>query len=218
MTDSETTDFIETTRTSYDAIAEDYSAAYPGLPERPVDMSLIDAFARLVKANGAAPVADLGSGPGHITAHLHELGVPAFGVDLSPAMVSLAREAYPALRFHRGSMTSLDLPDATLGGILALYSIIHVPDAHLPATFAGFHRALVPGGHVLLAFQKSEQPGLHLTERFGHRIDLHYHWRPAYVVSDMLVKAGLEVAATLIREPQDEEKWPRAFVLARKPG
>ncbi|MFE3163414.1 class I SAM-dependent DNA methyltransferase [Streptomyces sp. NPDC059224] len=217
MTDPETTDFIETTRTSYDTIAKEYSAAYPGRPERPVDMSLIGAFAQLVKANGTAPVADLGSGPGHITAHLHELGVPAFGIDLSPAMITLAREAYPALRFHRGSMTSLDLPDATLGGILALYSIIHIPDAHLPATFAGFHRVLVSGGHVLLAFQKDERPGLHLTERFGHEIDLRYYWRPAYAVSDMLVKAGLEVAATLIREPLDGEKRPRAFVLARKP-
>ncbi|MER5523813.1 class I SAM-dependent methyltransferase [Streptomyces sp. NPDC002677] len=217
MTDSETTDFIETTRTSYDAIAKDYSAAYPGLPDRPVDLSLIAAFAQLVKANGTAPVADLGSGPGHITAYLNELGVPAFGIDLSPAMVTLAREAHPALRFHRGSMTSLDLPDAALGGILALYSIIHIPDDRLPATFAGFHRALVPGGHVLLAFQKGEQPGLHVTERFGHEIDLRYYWRPAYAVGDMLAKAGLEVAATLIREPLNEEKWPRAFVLARKP-
>ncbi|MEU1163771.1 class I SAM-dependent DNA methyltransferase [Streptomyces sp. NPDC090075] len=219
MTDSDTTDFIETTRTSYDMIAKDYTAAFPGLPERPVDMSMIAAFTALVKANGTAPVADLGSGPGHITAHLNDdLGVPAFGIDLSPAMVALAREAHPGLRFHRGSMTSLDLPDATLGGILALYSIIHIPDAHLPATFAGFHRALVPGGHVLLAFQKGETPGLHLTERFGHEIDLHYHWRPAYAVGDMLAKAGLDVAATLIREPVESEKWPRAFVLARKPG
>ncbi|MEU6201347.1 class I SAM-dependent methyltransferase [Streptomyces sp. NPDC047061] len=218
MTDPETPDFIQTTRTSYDTIAKDYSAAYPGLPERPVDMSMIAAFATLVKANSTAPVADLGSGPGDITAHLNDLGVPAFGIDLSPAMVGLAREAHPAVRFHRGSMTSLELPDETLGGILALYSIIHVPDDHLPATFAGFHRALVPGGHVLLSFQKGESPGLHLTERFGHEIDLRYYWRPAYAVGDMLAKAGLEVAATLIREPVESEKWPRAFVLARKPG
>ncbi|MEU0964754.1 class I SAM-dependent methyltransferase [Streptomyces sp. NPDC005917] len=145
------------------------------------------------------------------------MGVPAFGIDLSPAMVTLARETHSALRFHRGSMTSLELPDETLGGLLALYSIIHIPDEHLPATFAGFHRVLVPGGHVLVAFQKGEQPGLHLTERFGHEIDLRYYWRPAHAVGDMLAKAGLEVAATLIREPLGEEKWPRAFVLARKP-
>ncbi|MEU0964753.1 hypothetical protein ABZ357_04620 [Streptomyces sp. NPDC005917] len=63
MTDSETTDFIETTRTSYDAIAKDYSAAYPGLPDQPVDMSLIAAFAELVKANGTAPVATWAAAP-----------------------------------------------------------------------------------------------------------------------------------------------------------
>lgn len=53
------------------------------------------------------PVADLGCGPGKVTAHLAELGVPAFGVDLSPKMIELARQAHPGLHFEVGSMTSL---------------------------------------------------------------------------------------------------------------
>ncbi|MFF7235922.1 class I SAM-dependent methyltransferase [Streptomyces collinus] len=61
-------------------------------------------FAKLVAANDPAPVADLGSGPGHVTARLPDLGVPAFGVDLSPATVTLAREAHPHVRFHVRSM------------------------------------------------------------------------------------------------------------------
>ncbi|MFY4721605.1 methyltransferase domain-containing protein [Streptomyces sp. LaBMicrA B280] len=90
-------------------------------------------------------MAGLGSGPGGVTALLHELGVPAFGVGLSPEMVALARETHPQLRFHTGSMTSLDIPSASLGGIPALYSTIPVPDARLPRVFAGFHRTLRPG-------------------------------------------------------------------------
>jgi trans-aconitate methyltransferase len=50
--------------------------------------------------------ADLGCGPGRITAHLAGLGVSAFGVDLSPKMIGLARHAYPDLRFTEGSMTA----------------------------------------------------------------------------------------------------------------
>ncbi|MGW6474472.1 class I SAM-dependent methyltransferase [Streptomyces nigra] len=53
--------------------------------------------------------ADLGSGPGAVTAHLHRLGLTVFGVDLSPGMVALARRAHPALRFHVGSMKDVDL-------------------------------------------------------------------------------------------------------------
>ncbi|MER6024789.1 class I SAM-dependent methyltransferase [Streptomyces sp. NPDC001851] len=218
MTD-ETETFLRTTRISYDAIARDYAAQFPAGDRHPLDRTLITAFAELVGQAGPAPVADLGSGPGHVTALLDELGVPAFGVDLSPAMVALARDTYPELRFHIGSMTSLDLPDATLGGILALYSTIHVPDTHLPAAFAEFHRTLLPGGHALLAFQTASEPGhLHLPERFGHEIDLDYYWRTPDRIAGLLVEAGLELVATVRREPAGEEKRPRAFVLARRPA
>jgi len=61
-------------------------------------------------------VADVGCGPGHVTAHLHELGVDAFGIDLSPEMVAVARREHPAPRFEVGSMTDLDLPAASMPG------------------------------------------------------------------------------------------------------
>nr|WP_240943201.1 class I SAM-dependent methyltransferase [Planosporangium thailandense] len=88
---------------------------------------MLVAFAELVRATGAGPVADLGCGPGYVTAYLCSLGLTAFGVDLSPEMIALARQAYPALRFDVGSMTALELEDGALGGVLARYSIIHTP-------------------------------------------------------------------------------------------
>ena len=42
-----------------------------------------------------------------------------FGIDLSPGMIEVARRTYPGLRFEVGSMLALDLPDASLGGVLA---------------------------------------------------------------------------------------------------
>ncbi|MGM0348166.1 class I SAM-dependent methyltransferase [Streptomyces sp. Adlamb9] len=212
-------DFLGATRGSYDAIAEEYAARYPSSLLHPLDRSLVTAFAEL--ARGGAPVADLGSGPGGVTALLHELGVPAFGVDLSPEMVALAREAHPQLRFHTGSMTSLDIPSASLGGILALYSTIHVPDAHLPRAFAEFHRTLRPGAPVLLAFQTRHPgepvPRLHLSERFAREITLDYYWRTADQVVALLAEAGLALIATVRREPVGEETRARTFILARRP-
>jgi SAM-dependent methyltransferase len=214
-------DFLEATRASYDVIAPAYTDRFSDWPadSHPLDRSLVSAFAELTRRHAPAPVADLGSGPGSVTAHLHALDVPVFGVDISPRMVALARRAHPELRFHVGSMTSLDLPDETLGGILALYSIIHVPTEHLPATFAEFHRVLRPGGHVLLAFQSGDADDrVRLSERFGQEITLDYHWRTPDTVADALAKAGLQLQARVLREPQEEETRPRAFLLARKPG
>jgi SAM-dependent methyltransferase len=218
---TESLDFIRTTRTSYDTIADDYTEQFADhLADSPLERSLLAAFAEMVSENtkeSSAPVADLGSGPGYVTARLHALGVPVFGVDVSPRMVELARRAHPELRFHVGSMTSLDLPAGTLGGIVALYSIIHVPDAHLPAVFAEFHRVLVPGGQVLIMFQFDEnEDGLHLAERFGHEISLDYHWHTLESVSGHLTEAGFELHTRMRREPQGEQKMPRGLVLARK--
>ncbi|WP_406122867.1 class I SAM-dependent methyltransferase [Streptomyces sp. NBC_00989] len=213
-------DFIEATRSSYDAIAPAYSAEHPdGLGDGPVETALLTAFAELVRtASGEAPVADVGSGPGYVTARLNALGLPAFGIDISPHMVALAREAHPQLRFQVGSMTSLDIPDATLGGLLALYSTIHIPDADLPGVLAEFHRVLRPGGYVLLAFQASEGEHIHMTERYGQDISLDYYFRTPAEIATYLTAAGLPPHTRALVEPRDQQKWGRAFALAHKPA
>ncbi|MDK1343220.1 class I SAM-dependent methyltransferase [Streptomyces sp. 378] len=215
-------EFLQSTQSSYDAIAEAYTAEHPdSLAGRPLEQALLAAFVDLARASGGVrrpPVADIGSGPGYVTARLHEAGLPAFGVDSSPRMVALARKAHPELRFHVGSMTALDLPDETLGGIVALYSIIHVPDDHLPSVFAGFHRVLLPGAPVLLGFQSGGEDGhRRLTERFGREISLDYYWRTPDTVAGHLTRAGLHLYARVLREPEPGEKMPRAFLLARRP-
>ncbi|MFJ3665394.1 class I SAM-dependent methyltransferase [Streptomyces sp. NPDC090106] len=215
-------DFIRATATSYDAIAGDYTARFSDWAGVPTfDRALIDGFAALVRERGREPVADVGSGPGTVTARMHGLGVPVFGVDVSPGMVALARRNHPALRFHVGSMTSLDLPDATLGGVLALYSVIHVPDEALAGVFAEFRRVLVPGGYLLLAFQLGDgerTTHLHLAERFGHPVSLDYYLRSPEPVTALLAEAGLALHSTVVREPEGEEKRGRVFVLARRAG
>jgi len=43
-------------------------------------------------------------------------------------------------------MTDLDLPAASVAGLLAWQSLIHIPDGEVPAVFRHFHRVLRPGG------------------------------------------------------------------------
>jgi SAM-dependent methyltransferase len=113
-------DFLRDTRASYDAIATVYAERFRAeLDARPLDRALLAGFAELVRAGGAGPVADVGCGPGRVTGYLNGLGLPVFGIDLSPEMIAVARRTYPDLRFEVGSMLRLDLPDAALGGVLA---------------------------------------------------------------------------------------------------
>ncbi|GAA4571727.1 class I SAM-dependent DNA methyltransferase [Planotetraspora kaengkrachanensis] len=211
-------EFLRTTRVFYDTVAVDYADHFrDAMDDRPLDRALLTAFAEQVRAAGDGPVADLGCGPGHVTAHLNALGVPAFGVDLSSRMVEVARRAYPGLRFDVGSISSLDLKDDSLAGVLAWYSIIHMPEERLPDVFAEFHRVLAPGGHLLVAFQVGDEP-LHLARPWGHEVSLDFRRRRPDHVAGLLGQAGLAVRARLVREPEGPDTAPQAFLLARKPA
>ncbi|MFE4415049.1 hypothetical protein [Streptomyces sp. NPDC056821] len=78
--------WLADTRTSYDTVATSYADQVRNLlDETPYERMVLALFADLVRATEAGPVADVGCGPGRITAYLHELGVDTFGIDLSPA-------------------------------------------------------------------------------------------------------------------------------------
>jgi SAM-dependent methyltransferase len=215
-------DFLRNTRASYDAVATAYAERLRDeLAAKPLDRAMLAGFAEVVRATGAGPVADVGCGAGRVTAYLDGLGLPVFGIDLSPGMIEVARRTYPGLRFEVGSMLALDLPDASLGGLLAWYSVIHVPDERVPEAFAEFYRVLAPGGLVLLAFQVGDEM-VHVAEARGHPVALDYRWRRPEWVAELLGQAGLIVRARLVREPDDDgdfpEREPQAFLLARKPA
>ncbi|WP_067186677.1 class I SAM-dependent methyltransferase [Microtetraspora niveoalba] len=209
---------LSTTRESYDRLAGDYvELVLPMFENEHLDRAAIAAFAGLVRAGGAGEVADLGCGPGHVTAHLHTLGLTAFGVDLSPEMIGLARRAYPHLRFDVGSMTDLDLADGVLGGVLARYSIIHTPPDRLPEALAEFYRVLAPGGLLLLSFQAHDEPSAP-PEAFDHAVATAYRWSPDRL-AELLRETGLvEVARLILAGSEDAKRgFPQAHLLVRKP-
>ena len=196
--------------------AEHTDVVQAALDDRPLDRALFAVFAELIRAHGNGPVADVGCGAGRVTILLSRLGLDAFGIDLSPGMVALARRTCPQLRFEEGSMLALELPAATLGGLLAYYSIIHIPWEQRPAVFAEFYRVLAPGGQLMLVFQVGDEQG-HRTDFRDTRVSVDwYRQRPDDVVK-LLREAGFELWATSVREPEGNEWTAQGYVLARKP-
>nr|WP_206322524.1 class I SAM-dependent methyltransferase [Streptomyces sp. HNM0575] len=184
------------TRASYDADATGYAEEVRNLLERlPAERDVMALFAERVRALGGGLVADVGCGPGRITAHLRKLGVDAFGIDLSPRMIEVARREHPGLRFEVGSMTRLDLADGSLAALIAWYSIIHVPDDALGAVLAGFHRVLRPGGLLLLGFHVGDTSPPEHQENAESRPESYVRRRRPSEVAAWLDEAGFEVEA-----------------------
>ncbi|MFJ8804404.1 class I SAM-dependent DNA methyltransferase [Streptomyces sp. NPDC102487] len=207
---------LRATRDSYDTVAASYAELIKlDLKGMPYDRAMLGEFMELVRDSG--PVGDLGCGPGHVTAYLAASGVPAFGIDLSPGMVEIARKKNPELRFEVGSMAALELPDAGLGGVVSWYSIVHMALEQLPTVFAEFFRVLTPGGHLLLAFKAGDRKSP-LNHAYGHDVSLTVYWQSPERVAELLEQAGFAVQARLIRAPGEMDKGPQAFVLARRPA
>jgi SAM-dependent methyltransferase len=206
--------WLADTRASYDTVAASYAnQVRDALAGAPYLRAALMLFADLVRQAG--PVADVGCGPGHVTAHLRELGVDAFGIDLSPGMVDVARRDHPGLRFEVGSMTDLDLADASVAGLLAFWSLIHVPDDAIPTVFRHFRRVLRPGGPLLVGFHVGDGSRLKTEGYGGHPMRVHVHRRTPDAVTAWLRDAGFAVEAQLLLDP--DENLPGAILFARRP-
>lgn len=208
-----TGDWLSDARASYDADADAYAEKVRGLVEgSPYLSASLALFAELVRNAGGGRVADVGCGPGHVTRLLHDLGVDAFGIDLSPEMVALARRDHPDLRFEVGDMTDLDLADHSVAGVLAFWSVIHVPDALVPQAFSEFRRVVRPGGPVLVGFHVGDGTRVTREGYSGRAIHVESHRRRPEQISGWLRDAGFRIEAELLMRPDDEV--PGAIVIA----
>jgi SAM-dependent methyltransferase len=203
------------TRDSYSVIAESYRDLVASeLPAKIFDRAMLGAFCELI-TSAPGPVADVGCGPGHVTAYLASLGLDAFGVDESPGMIAVARVAHPELSFDVQSMLGLTARDSSLAGLVARYSTIHLAEDDLPLAFAEFHRVLRPGGYALLDFQIGDER-IERTEAYGHPVTITSFRRPVAAVTSALEVAGFGIVAQLTREPDAREKVEQCHLIARR--
>ncbi len=210
---------ISSTRQSYDQIAGAYAEHYlHELDHKPVDRDLLDRFAERMKERGQGQVLDLGCGPGQVARYLHDRGVDAFGMDLSPQMVEHARKAHPGIEFREGDMRSPDLPDNSLAGIAAFYSLIHLPRHEVSTVTRRWRRVLQPGGLMLVAFHKGDE-NRHVDQLLDAPVSLDFTFFDAKEMEIHLRAGGFLIDDVVERDPYPEVEYqgPRVYILARRP-
>ena len=203
---------------SWDRLAEQYADKFEHeLDDKPFDRDQLTRFAEMVRGRG--PVCDLGCGPGQIGRFLHDLGLEVIGIDLSPGMIEQGRRLYPEIEFRVGDMLALDLPDDSLAGIAAFYSIIHIPRAQVTAALGEMRRVLRPGGVLLLTFHLGDED-LHLDELWDEEVNMDAFFFERDEMETYLQGAGFEIADVVERDPYPPEveyQSRRAYVFARNP-
>lgn len=174
------------------------------LDEKPMDRELLRAFARRM---GTRPVLDLGCGPGHIGAFVDNLGPTVTGMDISPGMVSLARQRYPTRKFLVGSFYDLETTEP-YQGIIAFYSLIHAEPDRLVEVLERVRVALCRGGELLASF--------HEGKGFATREDIRFHFIDANRLTASLRLAGFRDVEVKVRAsyPIEAGEHRRLYVTA----
>ena len=129
----------------YDCVAGDYHRQR----ELHSEQALLEQFAALLPPAGQ--VLDIGCGAGvPIAKFFSDRGYAVVGIDLSQAMLDLAKANVPDGRFLKGDMSELNFPDASCQVVACCRALVHLPREEHERVLSGMERVLSPGGALLL--------------------------------------------------------------------
>ena len=168
------------------------------------DREYLLAWARVIEGR----IIDVGCGPGQWTNLLCENGVDVEGVDPVPEFIDVARQRYPDVDFRLGRADRLGVEDASLGGVLAWYSLIHTDPGKIGELLTEFARCVRPGGGLAIGF--FEGPEL---AAFDHAVTTAYFW-PVHMLSSHVERAGFVIDDVQTRT--DPGTRPHGALVARR--
>lgn len=195
----------------YDRIAKEYLRWRERTAKEPITAYLDRVTERLTSG---ARVLDLGCGAGvPVSARLSER-FNVVGADISPGQLALARRLVPRASFLLADMSSLAFKPASFDGIVALYSIIHVPKEEHEPLLRRLDDFLQPGRRLLAVLGAQAWEGRE-SDWLVPGAEMYWsHYGPDDYIT-MAERVGLRVLATDV-EP-DPIDGAHLFLLAEKP-
>ncbi|MCG8592992.1 MAG: class I SAM-dependent methyltransferase [Kiloniellales bacterium] len=145
----------ERVRAGYNRIAQDYARHR----DQTTSLPFLERLSERLPARSR--VLDLGCGAGRpVDAFLVERGHQVIGIDISEAMIALARRNIPQASFHRRDMAGLQPGDYQVDAVVSFYALIHV-DRRLHRRILTTARSfLPPDGLILVTMGRSDWEGV----------------------------------------------------------
>jgi SAM-dependent methyltransferase len=192
-------------RDAYASRAAEYSSLF-GTIEAAAEL---DRERVLAWANGIeGPILDVGCGPGQWTNFLFEHGIDVEGVDPVAEFIKEARDRHPGVPYRIGHADQLGVERASLGGVLAWFSLIHTEPDRIDEPLAEFARCVRPGGGLAIGFVEGRE-----LAPFDHAVTTAYFW-PINVLSLRVERAGFVVTAMHARTDPGNRR--QGMIVARR--
>lgn len=137
-------------RHAYEILADGYAARFgDDLHASAFDRGVLDAALDVLGPSGC--ILDLGCGPGQVASYVMERGFEAVGVDLTPAMLDVARRRTSRLPLVNGDLLQLPVRASAVDGAIAWYCFHHLPPALLDLAAREARRTVRRGGVFVAA-------------------------------------------------------------------
>jgi len=196
-------DVVKKTIEAYEEKAEEYAKLIPGIE---TIKETADFFIKNLKGK---KILDVGCGPGRDTKYFTEQGFDVTAIDLTKALLTIAKKQAPKAQFHLMDMRKLEFPDNSFDGLWVNASLLHLPKKEAKPTLLGFKRILKPGGVIFIAVREG------FEEKFSLEKGLKRFY--ANYTKEELSNLVKETGFILIKEDRKESghMWIRMF--ATKP-
>jgi ubiquinone/menaquinone biosynthesis C-methylase UbiE len=205
-------------RGAHEVLAEFYAERLAGhLEASPADRAVLGVFCELVREAGAGgEVADVGCGTGRLEPFLAACGLSPRGVDLSPAMIRVARRDNPGFDYQVADLRELPFGDASLAGVVCWYSLMYLAPAGRPAAFAELARVVRPGGYLVTAFKAGDGALRRGGQATGLGIAFDVYWLSPAEMEHLVTDAGFTPVFWAGRSGDETETQPQGYLVARR--
>ncbi|MEU8618300.1 class I SAM-dependent methyltransferase [Streptomyces sp. NPDC048623] len=200
----------------FDGLGADYEKAFGQVPEQLAAVEWLDA--RLPRG---ARVLDVGSGTGRPVAELlARAGHEVTGIDVSGAMVELARRQVPEARFEQCDVRDFDAPQGGFDAVCSFFPLLMMSRAGAVGALHRMAGWLKPGGLLVGATVPADVEDVEIVF-MGHRARVSSFSAEEYVRL-LCEDCGLEILHQAVSEfrPAGPSAAPEEhlFCYARRPA
>tara|TARA_B100000315_G_scaffold260759_1_gene324919 strand:+ start:17483 stop:18193 length:711 start_codon:yes stop_codon:yes gene_type:complete len=142
--------YKELVREGYDRCAQAYAASRQA--DANPELSIL-----IERLPPNATVLDIGCGGGIPVCQQLAKCASVTGIDISAAMVALARENVPSAEFTCSDIMQLEFPASSFDAVTSFYAIFHLPKEEHEELFRRIHLWLKPKGYLMSTLAKFDE-------------------------------------------------------------
>jgi len=149
---------------------------------------------------------DVGSGDGRDAKFFSNHGFDVTGVDLSDALIALAKENAPKAHFVKMDMRALDFPPDSFDAVWMVTSLLHVPKKDVPKTLATTCKVMKKGALLYICVKIGDGETQIADKRYDEKAVKFYSYFSPTEMKQLVIDAGLRILSFV------EFKHPHSYV------